>query len=645
MSTPMEINLVLTAKRWQLAPQLERTALAGGVQVVKNIPERSYLRITPRQWIILNRFREARTVPQVLEAAIEDRVTPALGEFYELILKAVRARILVEPGHSAAPMHAVNWSLALDPGHWRYPLWAMLGAGVAATFYFKPALPLSAHAAAAGLFLWAVAAMLGSLLAASLLRGAGAEVYRRGWRMCLNDACMLFAGEQRIVLLAPIALLAGVTGLLAWHEPQWSFFPLVGLLLKLRPIFGGSVNLVIRLGAANQLSDAEHHFLFAGNRTLAKRLKLLGRGLRSGVTWVEIGYGVLWTLALSYFFGVLAEVPPWKLAFWQTLGPRLGLAAVGSLVLLGLIYLGWESYVFLRDRARARRQTLRLGWQRWFGRDQVATDEAARLRAVLQAPPFRLLPPPVQQALAKAFKPFRAGPWKILHPLGEPVSHVSLILSGQVGVYRQARTGRRLLVQVLGENDLAGLHAIADPDRPEYVYRTLTPVVLLRVEWAEAEKHILPRVPPVVLASQVQKIPFLLRTALCRNWHKQAIQRFAELSRLRDYREGEVILEHGFYSDSFYIMFESEADIITGGRRVATIGSSSYFGEIGLLQNSNATARVQARDGARCLCIPRKEFLRFVAHNHTVGLELERVSAKRLGRPIFPLSAGNFKQL
>ena len=254
-----------------------------------------------------------------------------------------------------------------------------------------------------------------------------------------------------------------------------------------------------------------------------------------------------------------------------------------------------------------------------------------------------MLPPPVQQAFAKALKPFRAGPWKVLHPAGEPVSHVSLILSGQVGVYRQARTGRRQLVQVLCEGDLVGLHAIADPVRPDYLYRTITPVLLLRVDWADAEKLILPRLAPVMLASQVQKIPFLSRIGLCQNWHKQAIQRFAELSRICDYREDEVILEKGFYSESFYIVFEGEADVIAGGRRLATIGRSSYFGEIGLLQNSNAMARVQARAGARCLCIPRKEFLRFVAHNHTVALELERVSSRRLNRPIFPLSTGNFK--
>lgn len=641
----METNLILTAKKWQLAPDLERTKPAGGVQFIKNVPARTYLAITPAQWIVLSRFKSMQTVPQVLEMAIEERISPALGEFYELILKAVRARILVEPDQTVSPFPASNWTAKLRPVFWRYPLWILFLGGLAATFILKPGLPAGGRDSVASLGILVVTYLLGWALAASLLRGAGAEVYFRGWKICLADSCMLSPGEQRVILLAPVALMATVTGFLAWWRPAWSLFPLLGLVCLLRPVFGGAVNAMIRVGAERRLSDAEQHFIFAGNRTVARRWALLCAGLRSLRVWGEVAYGVVWTLTLAYFLGALAGIPAWNLKFWETQGPRLGMAVAASLLLLGLIYVGLEVYVFARDRARARHETLRQWRKRWFGRARIETDEAGRLRAVLQCPPFRLLPPPVQQALVKALKPFHLGPWKVLHPAGAPVSHVSLILSGQVGVYRESRSGRRLLVQVLGENDLVGLHAIADPVRPDYLYRTITPVLLLRMEWAEAEKLILPRLAPVVLASQVQKIPFLSRIGLCQNWHKQAIQRFAELSRVRDYSEGEVILDSGFFSESFFIMFEGEADIIAGGRCVATIGRSSYFGEIGLLQNSNATARVQAKAGARCLCIPRKEFLRFVAHNHTVALELERVSSKRLRRPIFPLSTGNFKQL
>ena len=67
--------------------------------------------------------------------------------------------------------------------------------------------------------------------------------------------------------------------------------------------------------------------------------------------------------------------------------------------------------------------------------------------------------------------------------------------------------------------------------------------------------------------------------------------------------------------------------------------------EIGLLQNSGPNASVTAHQNTRCLSIPRTELLRFVTHNYTVALELERVSSQRLGRPIFPLRQGDFRTI
>jgi CRP-like cAMP-binding protein len=638
-------NLILTAKKWELASQLERTKTFGGIQLLKNVPERSYLGITSKQWVILTRFNEPKTVPQVLEAAIEDRVCPELGEFYELILKAVRARILVEPGQTVIPVPAASWPLALKARRWWQVLQVAFGVGLVLTFARSPELPLDWVQLLAGAGFCAAGLLLGAALAACLLRGAGAEVYfKRRW-ICMADACMLPPADQRLVRLAPPAVMALVTGLLAWFRPGWSFLPLVGLMVQLRPIFNGSINAMIRVSAPERASDATHHYLFAPNRSVKKRWQLLRRGLGSSGTWKEIGYGVLWTLSLAYFLGDLAEVPPWKLVFWQTQGLRLTLAVVGSLSFLGLVYLGLESYVFIRDRALARHETLRQWRQRWFGHKQVVTDEAARQRALLRCSLLRTLPPPDQQALAKAFKEHRVGAWKVLHPVDQPVSHVSLILSGQVGVYRQVRSGRRVLVQVLAEGDVAGLHPLADPQRPEYLYRTITPVVLLRVTWAEAEQQLLPRLSPTVMANQVLKIPFLMRIRLCQNWHRHAINRFAELSLIKNYAENESIIHQGTYSDSFYVLLEGTASVMIGGRSVAVLEPGSYFGEIGLLQNSNTTARVLAQTGTRCLCIPRREFLRFVAHNYSVALELERVSSKRLGHPIFPLSPGNFRTI
>ena len=642
----MEINLILTAKTWQLASQLERTQPFGGVLIVKNVPERTYLAITPEQWQVLARFGESRTVPQVLEAVINDRICPALGEFYELILKAVKARIIVAPGQTVVAVPAINWMVALKPARLRFALWLLFSAGLLCTITLRPALPASWLDYIASIGATGLAVGVGIAISASLLRGAGGEVYsNRRWFIGLSDARMLPPADQRLVALAPLAVLAAVTGFLTWHRQEWSLFPLAGLLAMLRPIFRGRITMIIRAMAGRRLSEAEHKFTFPPNRTPGARWKLLRSSLRNSTTWLEIAYGTIWTLALGYFFGVLTDVPPWKIEFWRTQGPALGIGIAGSLLLLGTIYVIAEFYLFATERALAHRNALGLWYRRWFGRAGNPTDESARLRAVLRSPLLRILPPAGQRSLAKSLRPQRFRAWEVIHTPDEPVAHVSLILSGKVGVYRKLRTGRRVLVQVLCEDEIVGLHAVADREFSSFLYRTLTPVLFLRMDRAVADELVVSQIAAQVLTNQVQKLPFLSRIGLCANWHIQAVQRCAELSRIVNYKENDVILQNGFYSDSFFIMFEGEAKIASRGKVRGTIRAGDFFGEIGLLQNSNATAQVTAGPGTRCLCIPRREFLRFVGHNYTVALELERVSSARLGYPIFPLTQGNFQTI
>ena len=273
----MEINLILTAKSWQLASQLERSKAFGGVLIVKNVPERTYLAVTPRQWQVLSRFSESRTVPQVLETVINDRICPELGEFYELMLKAVKARIIVQPGQTVVSVPAVNWVVALKPARFRLVLWLLFVAGLGCTVALRPALPTTILDFVAGLGILLAAVVAGVALSASLLRGAGGEVYSfRRWFIGISDSRMLSPADRRLVAMAPLALLAATTGFLTWHRPMWSLFPLLGLLALARPIFRGRVNQMIRASASKRLSDAEFNFIFPPNRTPRSRWKLLG---------------------------------------------------------------------------------------------------------------------------------------------------------------------------------------------------------------------------------------------------------------------------------------------------------------------------------------------------------------------------------
>jgi hypothetical protein len=200
-------------------------------------------------------------------------------------------------------------------------------------------------------------------------------------------------------------------------------------------------------------------------------------------------------------------------------------------------------------------------------------------------------------------------------------------------------------VQVLSEGDIIGLHDIADAKHPNYQARSVTPVTLLEIDRLSAEKLVVAKISQAALTDAILKVPFLRRIPLCQHWHQQAISRFALLSNIMSYPEGERILSEGRTVEEFYVIFQGDARVSRKDRQLATITAGEFFGEIGLMQNSLPSASVTARHDTRCLSIPRTELLRFVTHNYAVALELERVSSQRLGRPIFPLKAGDFRSI
>lgn len=650
----MDFNLILTAQTLVLAPHLRESEPVHGVLVLKNIPAKTYLRVTEAQWLLLKQFREPRTVPAVLGFALEERVCLPLNEFFELILKAVKANILLEPNVSPPDVSSTGWRASVRPQSVARPLILLFFAGLAMTLAFRPQLPATMIEVGIGLLILSVALSLGSLLAACILRGAGGEVYRPrlNWRALpprfeidRSDSAMVSVTAQQAISMSRPAILAAATGLIAWHRPEWNLLPLIGLAVLLRPIFGGRIAGLFRLGRRPAVSDAEHDFIFPPNLRPRARVALLVRAVTHPETWVKVAYGVVWTLSIIYLAGRLTETPPWTIAFWQANGLRIAVSVGGSLAVLTTGYICWELYRYLRERARNRRRRLRIWYARWFGSKKIDLDEGNRTKAVASSPLFRALPPPERQALARFMQPARHKSRQWLAEYSGNPTDVGLIVSGMVGLYRVLPSGRTQRVQVLGEGDVIGLHDLADPEKPEYRVRTLTPVTLLTINRVSVQESFTERLAPETLANLILKLPFLRRISLCRNWHLQAIERFAQLSTITDCAPESVIVAEGQPNQYFFVIFEQDAVVTRAGNKFAIIKAGEFFGEIGLLQNSTTTAGILARQGTRCLCIPRRDFLRFVTHNHTIALELERVSSARIGRPIFPLSGGNFRSM
>jgi len=648
----MDTNLTLSAQILTLAPNLQHSETINGLLVVKNVSAKTYLKITTAQWRILRLFGESRSVPAVLAQALDERLCLPLNEFFELILKAVRANILLEPGIEPDVIQAFNWRICVRPKAVAKLLAVIFLAGIALMLVYRPGLPACLEDVGAGLLVLSVALTFSTFLTGSMVRGAGGEVYRPRWQwlrlppyfeLDTNDAVMLSTLDQQAVAMARPAVISAAAGLTAWLRPEWSCFSLIALAMVLRPILGGRFAALVRLGRKGSLSDSDHAYIFPPNNRPHTRWRLLRRSLRHQDTWSLISYGILWTLAVIYMGARVTNTPPWPLATLEDNSVRLALGIFVSLLALGIGYGLWEFFHFARERARARRHTYRLWKTRWFTAKKLVLLEGNRLKAVTESPLFRTLQPPERQQLARLMHTSRHGPWSALPTHGPVPTQVSLIVSGTVGLYRKLPSGRSSRVQVLSEGDVIGLHDLADPKQPGYVVRSLTPVTLLTLDRTAVEAIAIPRIPRTTLTDTILKLPFLRRISLCQNWHFQAIERFAHLSSITDYTSGGVIFPENEFNENFFIIFEHDAVVTRNGRRLAVIHAGDFFGEIGLLQNSASNAQVSAKQDMRCLSISRVEFLRFVTHNHTVALELERVSSKRLGRPIFPLRKGNFR--
>ncbi len=648
----MDFNLTLSAQPLQLASNLQTSDPGEKLMVVKNVPARTYLRVTREQWYILRRFDTARSVPAVLEAAIRERFGVPLGEFYELILKAVRAQVLQVPGGPVAEVRASNWSWRIRPAAMNWPLQILFLAGLAMALAFRPELPSSWLGIGAGVVIVSAAFSFAAVVLGCGVAGGGGEVYHARWswwsvpprfRVDAGDVVLLPRRDQKTLALVEPAFLATAAGLALWHQPDWGLIPLLGLMVALRPVFGGPLVSLLRPAHDATAHDAARDFLFPPNRGPRARWRTLGQAVRRAHTWFTIGYGVVWTLAVVYLAARFTDTPPWSIQFWEANGFRVAAAIGLSLALLAAGYLAWELGVLIRDRLREWQRAGRESLRRWFGAGRIAADEAGRLEAISNSPLLRTLSPPQRQQFVQAATVARHGPWRALREYeGVDASHVALLLSGRVGLYRRLSSGRRVRTLLLEPGDVLGRHALADPGGGRFDLVTRTPVALLRVPRAVADDLLVRNLAVPTLANHVLKVPFLRSIPLCRTWHLQAIERFAALAALFAYADGEVVINEEVYVGHFFIIFEGEVVASRRGQQLAVVGAGEFFGEIGMMQNSLASATITARRHLRCLVIARQEFMRFVTHNHAVALEIERVCSRRLGRPLFPLRRGDF---
>ncbi len=625
--------------------------------ILKNIPNQTYLTIDKNQWRILQHFKKPTTVAEIVPGLILNRNCPPLRSLYELILKALKARILVDGEEPEGHVKAVNWSWKISGKFSRILGIGFILFGIATPWLTPAAIELPGYPweVLIGIGLISAGLSIGYVLAASVMRGMGCEVYRPQihwktliphFRVDIEDSHMGGKECEFVVALSRMAPLFLLSGLCNIYYPALDYAMLLGLFYVTQPFFDSpALGLCSALFREVRLSTT-HDFLFVQNR-------LLWAVINAKVKFVEKKYLFLYAIFTILWLAIIFAC---NLHIFNINGAALlaefyhsGKLKILSLSLLGIVgglvlasaFLGlWivlkNIYRFIQSVRVKRKQPFQGIDVQNFSR-QLIIDELSKSSLFENCGPETLV------KIADAVKVKEVERKTFIIEEGATDDTFYHLLSGKVEVIKELPSGRFDRIAVLENGDSFGEIALLQNIPRTRSVRALGKSILLSLSRKDFERILLRSLGAEKIQEILQKRAFLSRIPLCRNWHPQALQRFASLSLMNNYSSDEVVVHAGQSNQFFHIVCEGAFKVTKKKATLAKLKTGDFFGEISLLQNSASTANVVALNECKSLSVHKREFLRFIGKDFFIGLQFEKISSKRLQRPIFPLQGRSFE--
>ena len=120
---------------------------------------------------------------------------------------------------------------------------------------------------------------------------------------------------------------------------------------------------------------------------------------------------------------------------------------------------------------------------------------------------------------------------------------------------------------------------------------------------------------------------------------KADLQRIAAAADEVEVKPGRVLVEQGRLGHEFFLILDGTALVRRNNRKVATLGSGSYFGALSLLDKGPRDATVLAETDMRLLVLGQREFLALLDDVPGLTMKLLRNMARRLHQAEMPAAS------
>ena len=644
-SATLDQAALLTTAELRLSPEVRVSDARSQRTVVKYEPGRNYLIVSPLQFRVLTDFTSPRAVPGVLLDLIAKRRCPPLREFYELIVKAVHAGILQVPDQPLPPpVKPSPWRGRATGGPARWLAILAMAAATTTLFVRQLELPNEVWQLLIGWVLGCVATSLGYAAAASVLKGADGQIYhpRFHWktlaphfRVDLDDVVMTSQKTEIDVALVRMAPQFIFAALAALYAPALLLPLLCGVFVHISPFWRSPMLELLRALYCDPRLSTSYDFKFVQNRLFSVLLRSRLQFADRSFLLICSGYTLVWLFLLfSAGTSLLNVNAPELFARFKAAG-GLHFTALALITLFGAMAacaIGVVGWIGLRHFQRWREERAE--------RKRVPVTAPVTLATVAellkQTLLFRDLEPEELKSTVQAIKAeeFAAGAYIVRE--GEPGDRLYVVYSGRVEVLRERSASDPEPIAELQRGDIFGEMALIEHGIRRRSVRCAAPSVLLSLGKWEFDGLVFSRLTRAGIVNAVQKIGFLRRIPLSRQWSPHALTSFARFAEFRDLRAGEIVFRAGVVNPFFHLVQEGELEVVKEGQVVAKLGTGDFFGEISVLQESTTVATIIAKIPTRCLVVGRADFLQFMSDDFIIGLLFEEIGSKRLGEPIFP---------
>lgn len=122
----------------------------------------------------------------------------------------------------------------------------------------------------------------------------------------------------------------------------------------------------------------------------------------------------------------------------------------------------------------------------------------------------------------------------------------------------------------------------------------------------------------------------LARVPLFAGLSPRHLRRLADSTEEQRFMDGAAVVREGDLGDTFYVILEGEAKVVSGTRVVNRLQPGDFFGEISLLDGGPRTASVVAETPVVAIRVFKRSFDRLLSQEPAVAAEILAVVAGRL---------------